>query len=653
MPGKTARALCPVCQEPMPPDETECGNCGAFVIDEAVVRLSRAFGIDREKALQLFEKGFRHPKQLAGQDVDDVLTRGENGLLFLCTNCGGFVAKGDARCPRCAAEFEVEPEVVPEVKDILDLVLCPVCGADNGPEQRECEICGEPLNGSVRAGTGTAPGGRSPMEGTTCPTCGTPKRGALDPCPNCDRPRELDLEKVDAFLQDLDSWEVKGPAKPSRAPVSTSPQAVRTVRPAAKTPRTPRTPKIARLPARGETPGGRRPRAAIRRPHDIPAPKAPPKRPARSLPPHPKPAKVTAAPTEGVRRRRTLWTPPPAEFTGAVVTAAAASLYLSNAFVSGGAEIGVAWGVAFVLAALSVSAVQALPSTRDLRAKPTDYGFLAAGVLAGWLSLAMPVSVAPALIVFAAIPLALATRRIAKNGAHAFLVVASALGLLGFALAMAVGLEIASTVAWNLGLLAYAPWPAILLGTELRRVRSSRALRQELARAERDVGRRDYAQSLAAYDRAIELTRKGTSGEDLPWYGKGATLVLLGRYEDALRAIDRALDINPYNEVAWLNKGNALMRLGRHTDALRCFNAALRVNPRYEVAWNNKGNALARMGRYEEALRCYEKALTIDPRYRGSWVNKGYVLTKLGRYKEAASCADRALRLERRRSEPA
>jgi tetratricopeptide (TPR) repeat protein len=208
-------------------------------------------------------------------------------------------------------------------------------------------------------------------------------------------------------------------------------------------------------------------------------------------------------------------------------------------------------------------------------------------------------------------------------------------------------------VAWNLGLLAYAPWPAILLGTELRRVRSSRALRQELARAERDVGRRDYAQSLAAYDRAIELTRKGTSGEDLPWYGKGATLVLLGRYEDALRAIDRALDINPYNEVAWLNKGNALMRLGRHTDALRCFNAALRVNPRYEVAWNNKGNALARMGRYEEALRCYEKALTIDPRYRGSWVNKGYVLTKLGRYKEAASCADRALRLERRRSEPA
>src|SRR3989442_751568 len=44
MPGKQARVLCPVCAEPMPPDETECANCGGFVIDEAVVRVSRLRG---------------------------------------------------------------------------------------------------------------------------------------------------------------------------------------------------------------------------------------------------------------------------------------------------------------------------------------------------------------------------------------------------------------------------------------------------------------------------------------------------------------------------------------------------------------------------------------------------------------------------------
>src|SRR3990172_9193695 len=110
MPGKQARALCPVCQEPMAPDATDCGNCGAFVIDEAVVRLSRAFGIDREKALQLFEAGFRHPTQLRDRDLDGVLERRESGLLFICTNCGSFVAGKDNKCSRCDAEFETDSE---------------------------------------------------------------------------------------------------------------------------------------------------------------------------------------------------------------------------------------------------------------------------------------------------------------------------------------------------------------------------------------------------------------------------------------------------------------------------------------------------------------------------------------------------------------
>src|SRR5438128_12413264 len=148
MPGKQARVLCPVCAEPMAPDETECANCGAFVIDEAVVRLSRAFGLDREKALKLFEAGFRHTKQLRDRDPNGILEKGEVGLLFICTNCGGFVAAGDAKCPRCAAELEAEPEPLGTEEDILDLVLCPTCGADNDPSLEECEVCGSTLRGT-------------------------------------------------------------------------------------------------------------------------------------------------------------------------------------------------------------------------------------------------------------------------------------------------------------------------------------------------------------------------------------------------------------------------------------------------------------------------------------------------------------------------
>src|SRR5213083_1611173 len=184
MPGKQPRVLCPVCQEPIPPDETECRNCGAFVIDEAVVRLSRAFGLDREKALKLFEAGFRHTKQLRDRDPDGILEKGEVGLLFICTNCGGFVAAGDAKCPRCAAEFEEEPEPADAEEDILDLVLCPACGADNDPELDECEICGSALRESREPG---------PVAETSpvVPQATTP------------RPVSRVLDKVDEFLKEL------------------------------------------------------------------------------------------------------------------------------------------------------------------------------------------------------------------------------------------------------------------------------------------------------------------------------------------------------------------------------------------------------------------------------------------------------------------
>src|SRR5205809_6731544 len=145
MPGKQARVLCAVCAEPMAPEETECGNCGAFVIDEAVVRLSRAFGLDREKALKLFDAGFRHTKQLRDRDPEGILEKGEVGLLFICTNCGGFVAAGDAKGPRCAAEFEAEPEPPDADEDILDLVLCPACGPAHDPQLDACELRVSPL----------------------------------------------------------------------------------------------------------------------------------------------------------------------------------------------------------------------------------------------------------------------------------------------------------------------------------------------------------------------------------------------------------------------------------------------------------------------------------------------------------------------------
>ncbi|MGI0148614.1 MAG: tetratricopeptide repeat protein [Thermoplasmata archaeon] len=668
MPGKQARVLCPVCQEPIPPDETECGNCGAFVIDEAVVRLSRAFGLDREGALKLFEAGFRHPTQLRGRDPNRVLEKGEVGLLFICTNCGGFVAGADPKCPRCAAEFETEPEATAEEEeDILDLVLCPVCGADNDPEVVECEICGETLRET-----------REPVPAAATVPVAAP---------------EMDLEKVDEFLDEPEHPKTLHAVSPRREedqptappPVANTPApgeprevSARALRPIHRVRAPPLIPKPLADAVRSKPPASPTVRPAETRPSRAPTPTLHTTSPAparariilrskREPVKVPEPVKplAKAAPRKTILdarpnnlpRKRVRASGPRSAFTPETVAglglATAAGLLLAGAMAQGLVSGGIAIFLAGLGAYLSIELLRgAIP-----RPSRSDGILLAAGIGLGLSAPALRGETnlgATALALAAAFTFAWTSRRLLRTPRRVLLAIASAVPLIGHGLAAYVDPTYATTLPWIIGILGSMPWPAALAAMEILRRKSATVFRRQIVRAERDVERKEYERSLTEYDRAIAAASKGVPGAEIPWYGKGATLILLGRYEEALRAIDRALDINPRNEVAWVNKGNALTRMGQLLDALRCFNAAIKVNPLYEVAWNNKGNALARLRKYDEALRCYEHALGIDPGYRGAWVNMGYVLTKLGRFDEAASCADRALRLDGgRRPEPA
>src|SRR5436309_13560753 len=107
------------------------------------------------------------------------------------------------------------------------------------------------------------------------------------------------------------------------------------------------------------------------------------------------------------------------------------------------------------------------------------------------------------------------------------------------------------TLLWILGIATSMPWPAALATTEILRRRSAAVLRRQLVRAERSVERKDYERSLAEYDRAIAAAPADVPGAEIPWYGKGATLVLLGADEEALRATDTALGVHPRHEVDW------------------------------------------------------------------------------------------------------
>ena len=63
--------------------------------------------------------------------------------------------------------------------------------------------------------------------------------------------------------------------------------------------------------------------------------------------------------------------------------------------------------------------------------------------------------------------------------------------------------------------------------------------------------------------------------------------------------------MSPGVAVVLSNLGVALANLGQSEEAIRAFDEALAIDPRDPITWHNKGMALAKSGREAEAMDCF------------------------------------------------
>ena len=161
----------------------------------------------------------------------------------------------------------------------------------------------------------------------------------------------------------------------------------------------------------------------------------------------------------------------------------------------------------------------------------------------------------------------------------------------------------------------------------------------------------DMNESVEAYDKAISLIPANDTAElALAYAAKSEDLAAAERWEDALVAIDRSLELNPKNGVWWHFKAFVLTELGRKEDALAAFDEAIRQNP-YEVSsWQWKASLLVEMERYDEALEAYDEAIALIPENDSetlaeAWLSKGTALNKAGKQEDAPEAFTRSLAL--------
>lgn len=150
-----------------------------------------------------------------------------------------------------------------------------------------------------------------------------------------------------------------------------------------------------------------------------------------------------------------------------------------------------------------------------------------------------------------------------------------------------------------------------------------------------------YQEAITAFDKALEIdiAEDNKHYDKMAWKNKGLALANLGKFQEAITAYDKGLEIDPgnakyyyetrFDKLLWNNKGIALYNLSKYQEAITAYDKALKIDPQFKIAWKNKGSALTILGKYHEAITAFDKALEIDPQDKLALINKEIALNRL------------------------
>jgi tetratricopeptide (TPR) repeat protein len=154
----------------------------------------------------------------------------------------------------------------------------------------------------------------------------------------------------------------------------------------------------------------------------------------------------------------------------------------------------------------------------------------------------------------------------------------------------------------------------------------------------------DWKSAEASFRKAIAL--KEDLAEAHHWYAR-FVLGPLGRHDESVAEMKRALNWDPYAPILHTNLGVELYFARRYDEAIRQLQKVVDMDPRFNLAYWTLGMAWAAKGNLPKAVESLNTARRLEPGAKPDLI-LAYCYAALGKTKDARELRDKTVRKYRR-----
>ncbi|OYU44279.1 MAG: glycosyltransferase, partial [Burkholderiales bacterium PBB4] len=127
---------------------------------------------------------------------------------------------------------------------------------------------------------------------------------------------------------------------------------------------------------------------------------------------------------------------------------------------------------------------------------------------------------------------------------------------------------------------------------------------------------------------------------------RGVVLFSLGRYEQSIQSLNRAIEINPDLGLAYSNRALAQMRLKLFESALASLQCSVRIDPRQADTHLQLGNVFMKLDQPRRAIESYDRAISLRQEFSKALLHRGIAQMDLLLVDEAMASYQEAIASE-------